>query len=263
MLGAIIGDIVGSKFEFGPIKTTDFPLFSEGCRFTDDTVMTIAVAQALLDSEGKNDEEIKQTLIDSMKHYGHLYPHAGYGGSFGAWLNSDDSKAYNSFGNGSAMRVSSVGWLYPTLEETLKIAKLTAAVTHNHPEGIKGAQATAAAIFLARNKTPKNEIKEYIEKTFGYNLNFTLDEIRPDYCFDVTCQGSVPEAIKCFLEANSFEETIRLAISLGGDADTQGAIAGSIAEAYYGIPETIAKKALEFIPENFASSVKRLKELYK
>ena len=257
MLGAIIGDIIGSIYEWDPYKSTEFPLFSDNCIPTDDSMMTAAVAQALMDTYGKSDEEILQALIRCMKSWGLLYPGAGYGASFNAWLRSDGTEPYNSFGNGSAMRVSSVGWLYPTLEETLHMAKLTADVTHNHPEGEKGAMAVAAAIFMARNGSSKEEIKEYIEKTFGYDLNREVGLIRLFYQFDVSCQGSVPEAIICFLEGNSFEEAVRLAVSLGGDADTQAAIAGSIAEAFYGIPDEIVSAAQHFIPEPMKEQVER------
>ena len=184
--------------------------------------------------------------------YGNRYPHAGYGGMFRSWLREDEPKPYNSFGNGSAMRVSPVGWAFDSLEETLDAAKRSAEVTHNHPEGIKGAQATAACVFLARIGKSKQEIKEYVESTFGYNLCRTCDEIRPNYHFDVTCQGSVPESIIAFLESYDFESAVRLAISLGGDADTMGAITGGIAEAYYGgVPKHIRKEVLKRLPNEF------------
>ena len=241
MLGAIIGDIVGSIYEWRNIKTKEFPLFGEKCVFTDDTVMTIAVAEGLMNG-GKPDD-----FIDAMKRLGDLYPFVGYGERFEVWLFSDARKPYNSWGNGSAMRVSPVGWMFDSLEETDSTAEISAAVTHNHPEGIKGAQATAAAIFLARNGKPKSEIKTYIESKYGYDLNRTLDEIRPSYRFDESCQGTVPEAIIAFLESESFEDAIRNAISLGGDSDTLAAITGSIAEAAYGVPEEIKTKALSLL----------------
>ena len=230
MLGAIIGDIVGSVYEWNNIKTKDFPLFSEKCFFTDDTVMTIAVADALLNGGTADD------FINSMKKYGRLYPNAGYGSRFGNWVHSNAREPYNSWGNGSAMRVSPCGWFAESLEETEALAEKSAAVTHNHPEGIKGAQATAAAIYLARTDMKKDKIKEYIESKYNYNLSRTLDEIRPVYQFNETCQETVPEAIIAFLESNGFEDAIRNAISLGGDSDTLAAITGSIAEAAYGIP---------------------------
>lgn len=245
MLGAIIGDMVGAPYEFDRgNKTKDFPLFGKGTEFTDDTVMTAAVAEALIDGQGKPNVLIKDCLIRSMRSWGRQYPDAGYGGRFRWWLKRENPEPYNSFGNGSAMRVSAAGWLYDTLEETLKMAKLTAEVTHNHEEGIKGAQATAAAIYLARTGHSKEEIKEYIENEFGYDLSRTCDEIRPDYYHDESCQRTVPEAITAFLEGEDFEDVIRTAVSLGGDCDTLTCIAGSIAEAFYGIPDEIAKKAL-------------------
>lgn len=238
MIGAIIGDIVGSVYEWNNIKTKNFPLFNSECFFTDDTVMTLAIAEGLMN--GGDDED----FIAAMKKYGRLYPDSGYGGRFGSWLFSDDISPYNSWGNGSAMRVSPVAWAFDTLSEVEKYAEISAAVTHNHPEGIKGAQAIAAAIFLARKGKTKEEIKAYIEKKYGYNLNRSLDEIRPNYRFNESCQETVPEAIIAFLESVDFEDAIRNAISLGGDSDTLAAITGSIAEAVYGIPKDIKEKAL-------------------
>ena len=238
MLGAIIGDIVGSVYEWNNIKTKDFPLFSKKCFFTDDTVMTLAVAEALLNGGSAED------YVAAMKRLGGMYPHSGYGASFGYWLSSDSSEPYNSWGNGSAMRVSPVGWFYDTLAETQAAAELSAAVTHNHPEGIKGAQSTAAAIFLACNGHSKQEIKDYIERTYDYALSRTLDEIRPTYQFNESCMETVPEAITAFLESTDFEDAIRNAISLGGDSDTLAAITGSIAEAAYGIPSEIRNTAV-------------------
>jgi ADP-ribosylglycohydrolase len=243
MIGAIIGDIIGSVYEFGNIKTVVFPLFSEGSEFTDDTVLTIATADCILNNKD---------YAETYKAYGRKYPDAGYGGVFYQWIFSEDWGPYNSFGNGSAMRVSPVGFAFSTLEEVLSEAKKSAEVTHSHPEGIKGAQATAAAIFLARNGASKEEIKEYIERTFDYNLHRRLDAIRPFYEFDVTCQGSVPEAIMAFLESFDFESTIRLAVSLGGDSDTIACIAGGIAQAFYKeIHHSITKKLSKYLPEEF------------
>lgn len=239
MYGAILGDIIGSPFEFDRgDKTKDFKLFSRRSHFTDDSVMTLAVCEALL-KVGMNAtiEEIEEAVITSMQKWGRRYPRAGYGGYFRRWLTARHPEPYNSFGNGSAMRVSAAGWLYNSLEKTRVVAKATANVTHNHPEGIKGAEATASAIFMARNGSSKEEIKKYIENEFHYNLHRTLNEIRPGYHMDETCQKTVPEAIIAFLEAKDFEDAIRNAVSLGGDTDTLGAITGSIAEAYYGIPE--------------------------
>lgn len=239
MYGAILGDIIGSPFEFDRgDKTKDFKLFSRRSHFTDDSVMTLAVCEALLKvGQDATVKEIEDAVISSMQSWGRRYPHAGYGGYFRRWLTAHHPEPYNSFGNGSAMRVSAAGWLYDSLEKTRTVAKATANVTHNHPEGIKGAEATASAIFMARNGSSKEEIKKYIENEFHYDLNRTLDEIRPSYHMDETCQKTVPEAIIAFLEAKDFEDAIRNAVSLGGDTDTLGAITGSIAEAYYGIPE--------------------------
>ena len=248
MLGAIFGDIVGSVYEINNTKRTDFPLLSKRSRPTDDSIMSLAVARALMKTWGRSDDEIKAELVRSMQHMGRLYPRAGYGGFFARWLKEKDPRPYNSFGNGSAMRVSSVGWLYHTLEDTLHAAELTAEVTHNHPEGIKGAQAIAAAIYLARNGKSKDEIRRFIEDNY-YKLDFTLDEIRPWYEFDVSCQGSCPQAIEAFLEGDSFEDVILKAISIGGDSDTIAAMAGGIAEAFYGIPEDTAEKAMSLLKD--------------
>lgn len=246
MLGAIIGDIVGSKYEFKSDKTKDFELFTEDSHLTDDSMMTIAVGCACAKADLCDEEDFKSRVIYYMRKIGREYPSAGYGYLFFRWINSDSMQAYNSFGNGSAMRVSPVAWVANSLEETETLAKWSAEVTHNHPEGIKGAQAVAAAVYLARIGRSKAEIKEYIEKKY-YKLSFTLDEIRPTYEFDVTCQGSVPQAILCFLESTDFEDAIRNAVSLGGDGDTQAAMAGSIAEAYYGIPEEIRHTGIKKI----------------
>ena len=239
MYGAILGDIIGSPFEFDRgDKTKDFKLFSRRSHFTDDSVMTLAVCEALLKvGQDVTVKEIEDAVISSMQSWGRRYPHAGYGGYFRRWLTARHPEPYNSYGNGSAMRVSAAGWLYDSLKKTRTIAKATANVTHNHPEGIKGAEATASAIFMARNGSSKEEIKKYIENEFHYDLNRTLNEIRPGYHMDETCQKTIPEAIIAFLEAKDFEDAIRNAVSLGGDTDTLGAITGSIAEAYYGIPE--------------------------
>lgn len=243
LCGAIVGDVIGSFYEWNRTKDTDFRLFTTSSKFTDDTVMTVANADWLLTND-------KLWVI--MQNYGNRYPHAGYGGMFRSWLRAEEPKPYNSFGDGSAMRVSPVGWAFDTLEDTLQAARQSAEVTHNHPEGVKGAQATAACIFMARTGRSKHEIKEYIEQTFGYDLNRTCDEIRPSYLMNVTCQGSVPESIIAFLESTDFESAIRLAVSLGGDADTMGAIAGGIAEAYYGgVPGHIKKEVLKRLPNEF------------
>lgn len=241
MYGAILGDIIGSPFEFDRgDKTKDFKLFSRRSHFTDDSVMTLAVCEALLKvGQDATVKEIEDAVISSMQSWGRKYPHEGYGGYFRCWLTARHPEPYNSFGNGSAMRVSAAGWLYDSLEKTRVVAKATANVTHNHLEGIKGAEATASAIFMARNGSSKEEIKKYIENEFHYDLNRTLDEIRPSFHMDETCQKTVPEAIIAFLEARDFEDAIRNAVSLGGDTDTLGAITGSIAEAYFGMSETL------------------------
>ncbi len=232
MLGAIAGDIIGSRFEHNPIKTTDFELFHPDCRFTDDSVLTLAVADYIF---------LGSDLIDTLKEYFHQYPDAGYGAGFLQWASSPSREPYNSFGNGSAMRVSPVGFAFDSLEAVLEKARTSAEVTHNHPEGIKGAQATAAAIFLSRTGNSKKEIKSFIETQFQYNLSEPLDDIRPQYTFDATCQGSVPQAIVAFLESESFEDAVRKAVSLGGDSDTQACIAGGIAHAFYGkLPDIIS-----------------------
>ena len=265
MYGAILGDIIGSPFEFDRgDKTKDFKLFSRRSHFTDDSVMTLAVCEALLKvGQDAAVKEIEDAVISSMQSWGRRYPYEGYGGYFRHWLTARHPEPYNSFGNGSAMRVSAAGWLYNSLEKTRVVAKATANVTHNHPEGIKGAEATASAIFMARNGSSKEEIKKYIENEFHYDLNRTLDEIRPSYHMDETCQRTVPEAIIAFLEAKDFEDAIRNAVSLGGDTDTLGAITGSIAEAYFGISETLISecrnrinKDMRDVVDAFYSSVR-------
>lgn len=258
MLGAIIGDIVGSPYELDQnvIKTTDFPLFKDASVFTDDTVMTLAVAEGMMNGYNNPKKTIFE-IINSMQKWGLKYPNAGYGSSFINWLYSKNPKPYNSYGNGAAMRVSSVAWLYDTLEKAEKYAELSAIVSHNHAEGIKGAKAVASAIFLARQGRRKNEIKNYITLNYGYKFNKTCDEIRPFYCRTETCQETVPQAVTAFLDGNSFEEVIRLAVSLGGDSDTLAAIAGSIAEAYYGIPNNIRKQAYEKLDDNINKLLER------
>jgi ADP-ribosyl-[dinitrogen reductase] hydrolase len=252
MIGAIAGDIIGSVYEFDNIKTTDFPLFTNESDYTDDTIMTIAVADWLLNGGD---------LAKVMQRYGREYPYptGGYGGRFSGWLREKDPLPYNSWGNGSAMRVSAVGWMFDSLEKTLEVAKETAIVTHNHPEGIKGAQATAAAIYLARTGKSKQDIKQYIETTFSYDLGRTCDEIRPFYRFNESCQGTVPEAIIAFLDSSDFENAIRLAVSLGGDSDTLACITGGIAEAFYGIPEDIEKQVSDKLPGTFQKVIKEFK----
>jgi ADP-ribosylglycohydrolase len=254
MLGAIAGDIVGSVYERFRIKTTDFPLFKEDSCFTDDTVLTVAVAYAVL-----NHEDYQEPL----KTFGRKYPNAGYGGSFIKWLYSDDSSPYNSWGNGSAMRVSPIGFAFNTVADVLSEAKKTAEVTHNHPEGIKGAQATALAVYLARTGVTKDEIRAEITKRFGYDLSRTVDEIRPTYKFDVSCQGTVPEAIISFLDSVSYEDAIRKAVSLGGDSDTLACITGGIAQAYYkDIPKDIISEVYSRLPTEFIGIIEKFNNTY-
>lgn len=252
MYGAILGDIIGSPYEFDQgDKTKDFPLFSEYSSYTDDTVMTVAVAEAFLDAgPNDSDEQIKKRLVRYMQYYGERYPDTGYGCRFNIWVHSRNPEPYYSCGNGSAMRVSSVAWLFDNLDAVRKAARLSAEVTHNHPEGIKGAEATACAIFLARTGYTKDEIKEYIEILFDYDLSRTCDEIRPAYRHVETCQETVPEAITAFLEGESFEDVIRTAVSLGGDCDTLTAIAGSIAEGFYGVSDELKAKCRDYLPES-------------
>ena len=262
MLGAILGDMIGAPYEFDRSpKVKEFPLFSRRTEFTDDSVMTIAVAEALMDSMGKTDDEIRSALVSSMQKWGKRYPDAGYGGMFYEWLHRKHPEPYGSFGNGSAMRVSSAGWLFDTLEETRHKARLTAEVTHNHPEGIKGAEATASAIFLARNGKLKEEIRDYIVQEFMYDLSRTCDEIRPGYRHVETCQKTVPEAITAFLEGKDFEDVIRTAVSLGGDCDTLTDIACGMAEAFYGIPEEIATESRKRLPQDMLEVLDRFHTL--
>ena len=226
---------------------------SEKSHFTDDTVMTVAVAVGLIDGKGLP-ERTFCAVQHEMRFWGCEYPHAGYGGMFRRWLRAEHPQPYGSFGNGSAMRVAAAGWLFDTLDKTLEMAKVTAEVTHNHPEGIKGAQATAAAIFLARTGHSKQEIRQYVEQTFGYDLSRTCDEIRPSYCHVETCQQTVPEAIIAFLESTGFEDALRNAVSLGGDSDTLACITGGIAEAFYGMPPELQQETLKRLPEEMQAA---------
>lgn len=253
MYGAILGDMIGSPYEFDAgEKTKEFPLFSENSVWTDDTVMTVAVADAFL-TAGLNASEdtLRKQLIKSMRSYGKRFPKAGYGLRFWRWLHSWKPKPYNSYGNGSAMRVSSVAWLYNDLNSVRRAARISSEVTHNHPEGIKGAEATAAAIFLARTGHSKEEIQAYVIREFRYDLSRTCDEIRPEYHHVATCQETVPEAITAFLEGEDFENVVRTAVSLGGDCDTVAAIAGSIAEGFYGVPDTLKEICRSKLPPEF------------
>ena len=263
MIGAIIGDIVGSRFEFNNHRSKDFELFTDECEVTDDSIMTIAVAKAIMETENKikpllsghsnNDEYyalLETMTIKYMQEIGRKYPHCGYGGMFGRWIFSDNPKPYNSFGNGASMRISPVGFIANTDYEARKLSEIITSTTHNHEEGIKGAEATVVSIYMAKRGATKEEIRHKINGNY-YDLNFTIDEIRDTYKFNETCQETVPQAIVAFLESTSFEDAIRTAISMGGDSDTLAAITGSIAEAYYGVPEGIKEKALTYLDEEF------------
>jgi ADP-ribosylglycohydrolase len=245
MLGAIIGDIAGSRFEFDNIRSKDFELLAEDCNVTDDSIMTLAVAKAILACNG-DWERLGYNSVKYMHEIGRKYPHCGFGGMFRRWVFSDDPAPYNSYGNGAAMRVSPCGFIARTEEEAKLLSRKVTEVTHNHPEGLKGAEAVSVAIFMARNGVAKNEIKERMEKDY-YALNFTLDSIRENYQFNETCQGTVPQAIEAFLESVSFEDAVRGAISIGGDSDTLAAITGGIAEAHYGVPPDLKSKALSYL----------------
>lgn len=261
MIGAILGDIVGSIYEFDNIKTKEFEMFDKECMFTDDSVMTIAVADALLQYDRITDyKDFKTTLIKTMHRYGKTYPDASYGGRFLVWLLKKHTEPYNSFGNGSAMRVSPVAWYAKTLEEAEQLATATAEITHNHPEGMKGAVVTAGAIFLARNGATKDKISKYVSES--YEIDFTLDEIRDTYEFNETCQRTVPQAMVAFLESESFEDAIRNAISIGGDSDTLAAITGSVAEAFYGIGEDMKETALSYLDERLLAVVEWFEDMY-
>ena len=275
MLGALIGDTVGSIYEFCNIKTIDFPLFSDGSSFTDDSVMTIAVADWLLHDPVRS----QQGLEDSLVKWGHRYPDESYGGAFSRWLFMPEFQSvfrdrdtetvdnipygvrhpYNSWGNGSAMRASACGWLAQSVEDALDLGRRSAMITHNHPEGIKGAQAVATAIYLARTGSTKAKIHQYIEDTFGYDLSRDCDDIRPTYHFDVSCQGTLPAALAAFFDSHDFESAIRLAVSLGGDSDTIACITGGIAEAFYHeIPATIVEEMHHRLPEEFWTVINEL-----
>ena len=258
MLGAIVGDIVGSRYEFANHRSVKFPLFDDDCFATDDSIMSLAVGKAITEfyKQGLElSEKGKQTLFDLTVHYmrkiGQPYPDCGYGGRFLRWMYCTNPQPYNSFGNGSAMRVSGAAWAASTLEEALELAKIVTSVTHDHPEGIRGAQAATAAIFMARQCKSQDDIRKHINDNY-YKLNFTVEEIRPHYQFNETCMETVPQAIEAFLESSDFENAIRLAVSLGGDSDTIAAITGSIAEAFYGVPPEIEKKAISYLDSNLA-----------
>jgi ADP-ribosylglycohydrolase len=254
VIGVIAGDVIGSVHEHALTKSTDFPLFDPRCRFTDDTVLTIATAYAIL--TGASYEA-------AYRDFGRQHPHAGYGGSFYDWLVAEEPRPYGSWGNGSAMRVTPIGLAFGNVDDVLREAECSAAVTHDHVEGIKGAQATALAVFMARSGSSKDQIREDLERRFGYDLHRTVDQIRPDYQWDVSCQRSVPEAIVAFLDSSDVEDAIRLAISLGGDADTQAAIAGGISEAFYRyLPETIVEAVRARLPPTFIEVVDAFRQSF-
>lgn len=254
-MGAICGDVIGSHYEFHRIKRKNFPLFPKSARPTDDSVMTVANMLWLTDP-------LQHPLVNCMHLLGRRYPQAGYGKKFSTWLALGDTQPYSSYGNGSAMRVSPVAWIGQSLEDILELARQSAAVTHNHPEGIKGAQATATAIFLARTGHSKEDIRYHIERNFHYNLSRLLADIRPSYGFHSSCQDSVPEAIICFLEGTDYEDTVRNAVSLGGDADTQAAIAGAIAEAFYnGVPDNILTQTWSLLPNDMQDIILRFSNM--
>lgn len=254
MIGAIAGDIIGSVYEHHPIKTPDFPLFHPRCRFTDDSVLTVAIASAILD---------QVDYASALKAFGRKYPHAGYGGAFLGWLFAAESCPYNSWGNGAAMRVSPVGFAFPDADRVLTEGRRSAEVSHNHPEGIKGAQATALAVFLAHHGESKAGIRREISRRFGYELQRTVAQIRPGYHFDVSCQGTVPEALIAFFDSNDYEEAVRNAISLGGDSDTLACIAGGVAQAFYReIPEHILETVYGLLPAEFVTVIERFNQTY-
>ena len=245
MIGAIIGDIVGSRFEWNNYRHKDFELFTSECFATDDSIMTLAVAKALMTSK-PDWRDLGKRAVQCMQEVGRPYPDCGYGGSFWRWMYSNDPKPYNSFGNGAAMRVSACGFVAKSLEEAKQLSKTVTEVTHNHPEGIKGAEATVVAIYMARSGSSIEAIREVINREY-YHMNFTLDEIRPSYQFNETCQGTVPQALMAFFESSSFEDAIRNAISIGGDSDTLAAITGGVAEAYYGVPDELKAQAKTYL----------------
>ena len=261
MLGAIVGDIVGSRFERHNHKSKDFELFTDRCRFTDDTAMTVAIAKALLECKGDY-TELSDHTVRCMQEIGRKHPNAGYGQIFYLWLHHKNPGPYRSYGNGSAMRVSPVAYVAKTEKECIQLAKAVTQVSHDHPEGIKGAEAAALATWGAMRGIPKGAIRAHIEEWY-YILDFTIDEIRPKYRFDASCQGSVPQAIKAFLESEDFEDAIRIAVSLGGDSDTIAAIAGGIAGAYYGVPNELRKRALTYLPQDFLDILEEFEATYQ
>lgn len=276
LMGGIVGDIAGSRFEFSPIKSKEFELlkmsdnhfqakqsfrdYRENCHFTDDTVMTLAVANALLDANG-NYDNLNELLVKNMKEFGRRHRYAGYGAKFNAWLNSQKSEPYNSFGNGSAMRIGAVPYFAKDIEELKSLSRLVTVVTHNHEEGIKGAEAVASCIWLAWHNNSKQQIKDYVEKNY-YNLDFDYDQLLKTYVHDESCQNSVPQSIYAFLISTDYEDAIRTAISMGGDADTMACIAGSIAEAFYGMPKDLEERGMEFLTEDLKEVLKKFDDKF-
>lgn len=259
--GAIIGDTIGSIYEFNPTKDYNFEIMNSQMTYTDDSITTIAVADWILHDKTLSHSSLIKRLHEWCNKY--PFPMGGYGSMFLYWILNKETQPYNSWGNGSAMRVSPIGFAFDTIEETLHVAQISAEITHNHPEGIKGAQATAAAIFLARNNSSKEEIRQYITNTFGYNLNYTCDDIRSKYSFEGSCQETVPQSLVAFLDSNSFEDAIRLTISLGGDADTMGAITGAVAAAYYkNIPHVLVDFTLNTIPHDLRKIIDKFETTY-
>lgn len=257
IIGAIAGDVIGSAYEFNPTRDYNFDLFTPQSTFTDDTVLTMANALWLLEDEQHTHDKLISIMLDLCRRY----PDRGYGGRFARWIHDSDPRPYNSFGNGSAMRVSPVGYYAQSLDEALTLAGISAEVTHNHPEGIKGAQATAAAIFLARTGKSKQEIRDYVSLQFQYDLTRSLDVIRPTFTFDETCQRTVPEAITCFIEGKDYEDVVRLSVSLAGDADTIAAIAGSISSAVDDVPNSLSERVVGLLSQEFCTTLLRFNEL--
>lgn len=276
LMGGIVGDIAGSRFEFSPIKSKEFELlkmsgnqfqakqsfrdYRENCHFTDDTVMTLAVANALLDADG-NYDNLSELVIKNMKEFGRKHRYVGYGSKFNSWLNSQKNEPYNSFGNGSAMRIGAVPYFAKDIEELKSLSRLVTVVTHNHEEGIKGAEAVASCIWLAWHNNSKQQIKDYVEKNY-YNLDFDYDQLLKTYVHDESCQNSVPQSIYAFLISADYEDAIRTAISIGGDADTMACIAGSIAEAFYGMPKDLEERGMKFLTEDLKAVLKRIKNKF-
>lgn len=260
MMGAIIGDIAGSRFEASNHKSKDFELFTPHCSVTDDSIMTLAIAKAILECRN-NKESLGELAVEHMQALGRLYPYCGFGGLFIQWVFSDDPEPYNSYGNGAAMRVSPCGYAAGSLEEAKELSRRVTEVTHNHPEGLKGAEATTVAVYLANAGRDLLEIREYIH-THYYPMTFTLDGIRPTYRFQASCQESVPQALIAFFESTGFEDAIRNAVSIGGDSDTIAAIAGAVAGAYYGIPEEIREEALSFLDERLVGILEEFERRY-